>query len=349
MSRRAFDFCIERLDGLVLQSMSLISVLMPCYNVAPYVSAAVHSVLNQGWKDMELIVVDDGSTDGSMAILRSIYDARLILVEQKQSGAAAARNRAFTLAQGEFVMFMDSDDWVPPEHLEALYTCAHVGDGLVGMGQWDRFYSRLDEAKFPPRPTYRDAPGNEWLVQDWYGGGGMTNPGMFLIPRYLIEEHGGWDERLSLIDDFEFYARIIARSGGVRFAPEARLYYRSGRGDNLSGGRNRKAAESACLSLILGTQHLLEIENSPQTRRACANVLQVFEYGFYPQFKDLRQQVRRRVAELGGADIKPDGPPGFQRLRPWVGWRVARHVQLAAERLRLNGAARAVKRRISAS
>ena len=128
----------------------------------------------------------------------------------------------------------------------------------------------------------------------------------------------------------------------MRFAPGARLYYRSGLRDSLSGQKSRTAVESAFLSLMLGTQHLLDAEDSPRTRRACANVLQNFDYTYYPAHADLRARVRARVAELGGADLAPHGPPGFQKLRRFVGWRAARRVQHLAEKLRLNRAARAL-------
>ena len=323
----------------------LISVLIPCFNAGNYLREAVLSVLCQNWEDLELIVVDDGSSDNSVDVLRSFDDCRLSFIKQSNAGAAAARNRAFFQARGKFVMFLDADDWIPPTHLTALHSAVANEESCIGMAQWDRFYTKPEEARFPPRATYRDSPGSEWLIQDWSAGGGIAGPGMFLIPRDLIERCGGWDERLSLVDDFEFHARIIAGSGGVKFAPEARLYYRSGLSSSLSGRRSRKAAESAYLSLMLGTQHLLDVENNPRARRTCANVLQNFEYGFYPDFPDLRAKIRRRVAELGGADLAPSGPPGFQKLRPWVGWRAARRIQLLAEHWGINRAVRTGARR----
>lgn len=321
-------------------SNPLISVLMPCHNASAYLQETVSSVLSQSWENLELIVVDDGSSDASLGILRSIDDPRLLIAEQPQSGAAVARNCAFSRSRGQFVMFLDADDWIPPEHLAALHSAASCTNSCLGMAQWDRFYKSLDKALFPARATYRDAPGVDWLIQDWSEGAGMAGPGMFLIPRDLIERHGNWDERLSLLDDFEFHARIIARSGGVRFAPGARLYYRSGLTGSLSRRRSRKSAESACLSLMLGTQHLLDVEDNAHARRACANTMQNFEYGYYPDYPDLRAKIRRRIEELGGADLEPSGPPGFHKLRMWMGWRAARRVQRLAERWGLNRAAR---------
>jgi glycosyltransferase involved in cell wall biosynthesis len=317
-----------------------VSVLIPCHNAAPYVGAALDSVLGQTWRRLEVIVVDDGSTDRSAAILAGYARRGVRVIHQQSAGAAAARNRALAASSGESILFLDADDLVNPEHIASLQAAIAGAPRCIAMSQWDRFTVSPDEARFPHRSTYRDAPGAAWLARDWAEAGSMTQCGMFLIPRAVLAEVGGWDERLMLIDDFEFYARAIAGSAGVRYAPGARLYYRSGLAHSLSGTRTRKAVESAFLSLMLGTSHLLAAEDSPRTRRACANVLQDFDYAYYPAHADLRQKVRARIATLGGSDLAPDGPPGFQRLRRLVGWRAARRVQHLAERLRLNRAAR---------
>jgi GT2 family glycosyltransferase len=317
-----------------------VSVLIPCHNAAPYVGATLDSVLGQTWPRLEVIVVDNGSTDASAAILEGYARRGVRVLRQQSTGAAAARNRALTASTGAFILFLDADDLVNPEHIASLHAAIADAPRAIAMSQWDRFVYAPDEAQFPHRATYRDALGAAWLAQDWAEAGSMTQCGMFLIPRTLLAEAGGWDERLTLIDDFEFYARVIAASAGVRYAEGARLYYRSGLAGSLSGTRSRKAVESAFLSLMLGTSHLLAAEDSRRTRRACANVLQDFDYTYYPAHADLREKVRARIADLGGSDLAPFGPPGFQRLRRLVGWRAARRVQHLAERLRLNRAAR---------
>lgn len=318
-----------------------VSVLIPCYNAAPYVGATLESVLAQTWKRLEAIVVDDGSTDGSAAVLAG-YSSRGVRVirQQNAGGAAAARNRALAASSGQLILFLDADDLINPDHLSSLHASIANAPRCIAMSQWDRFSVSPDEARFPHRSSYWDAPGAAWLVHDWAQAAAMTQCGMFMIPRAILASVGGWDERLTLIDDFEFYARAIAGSAGVRFAPGARLYYRSGLTHSLSGQQSRRAVESAFLSLMLGTQHLLDAEDSPRTRRACASMLQSFDYAYYPDHADLRAKVRARVAELGGASLAPDGPPGFQKLRRLVGWRTARRVQHLAERLRLKRAAR---------
>jgi hypothetical protein len=168
----------------------------------------------------------------------------------------------------------------------------------------------------------------------------MTQSGMLLLPRRLLDAHGLWYEQLSLDDDFEFFARMISKSGGIRFAPGGALCYRSAIRGSLSGQRTAAAAQSAFLSLDLATRHLLAAKDPANTRRVCANLFQAFDYRFFPQHRSLRSEARKRVAELGGADLAPDGPPGFQRLRPWIGWRAARLAQIAAQKAGLNGASR---------
>jgi GT2 family glycosyltransferase len=314
---------------------------MACRNAARYVSAAINSVLAQTWDDFEIIVVDDGSTDNSREVLSGFTDPRMRVIAQQNAGASFARNKAFAASSGPFVIYFDADDIMGPRHLESLVSRLRDGPDCIVFSRWSRFVTSLDEASFPVRPTEKDMTGVDWILRDWANARPMTQSGMFLIPRNLIEKHGGWDERLSLIDDFEFFARILTQSAGVRFAPEARLLYRSGVPGSLSGRRSRKAVESAHLSLMLGTQHLLDAEDSPRTRKVCANVLQDFEYTYYPDHPDLRASMRTRVKELGGSDLEPDGPPGFHKLRRFTGWKLARQVQRLAERQGWNGAARA--------
>ena len=316
-----------------------VSVLIPCYNAAPYVGAALESALAQTWPNLEIIVVDDGSTDGSAAACEKYVARGVQVFRQKNEGAAAARNRAHSASTGQFILFLDADDQISPEHITGLGAAITGAPRCVAMSQWDRFRSSPAEAEFPHRSAYRDASGVDWLVEAWSDARPMMQPGMFLMPRDLLAEAGGWDSRLSLIDDFEFIARVLAISAGVRFAPSARLYYRSGLAGSLSGHKSRTAVKSAFLSSMLATQHLLDAEDSPRTRRACACILQSFEYTYYPGHADLRAQIRARVAELGGADLAPEGPPGFHKLRRAIGWRAARRVQHLAERMKLNGAA----------
>lgn len=100
----------------------MVSIIIPVYNVAPYLAACIDSVLAQSYADIEVLLVDDGSTDGSEALCDdyACRDARVTVLHQTNSGPAAARNAALDVAQGEFVAFIDSDDVVHRQYVECL-------------------------------------------------------------------------------------------------------------------------------------------------------------------------------------------------------------------------------------
>jgi glycosyltransferase involved in cell wall biosynthesis len=310
---------------------------MPAYNAEDYVAAALDSVLGQTWSNLEIIVVNDGSTDGTAGVLDRYSDeARVTVIHQENQGAAAARNRAYEESSGELIKFFDGDDLLSPEFVERQVERLDGSTAHVASAEWARFYDDPSGATFEPEPVWQDMNAVDWLVTAWQDARPMMQPALWLIPRPLLDRVGLWNKELSLIDDFEFGARLLAHSEGVRFAPGARLYYRSGLDENLSGQDSREHVESAFRALMDGTQHLLDREDSPRTRRAAANMLQDFIYGYYPDHPDLRAKVRARIDELGGSDLEPKGPPGFEMLQPLLGWKLARRVKRFAVRHGLN-------------
>ncbi|QGZ41787.1 glycosyltransferase involved in cell wall biosynthesis [Pseudoduganella flava] len=102
----------------------LCSVVMPVYNKAEFVEFAIRSVLEQTHADLELIVVDDGSTDHSAEVIKKIEDSRLRLIQQPNGGVSRARNRGIEAATGELISFLDADDWYGPFYLEAIVAMA---------------------------------------------------------------------------------------------------------------------------------------------------------------------------------------------------------------------------------
>ena len=96
------------------------SIVVPLYNKAPYIETALRSVLDQSIADFEVIVVDDGSTDGGAEIVRALDDPRITVIRQTNGGVSRARNVGISMAQGEWVAFFDADDWMHPEYFATL-------------------------------------------------------------------------------------------------------------------------------------------------------------------------------------------------------------------------------------
>ncbi len=249
-------------------------------------------------------------------------------------GQCAAANRAFAEAKGDLIKFFDADDIIAADYVEKQVDRIGRRRDVVVMGEWDRFFNDPKETSFPHLPMYRDADPVEWLTTEWMNARPMMQCALWLIPRQVLDRSGLWDERLSLINDFEFFARVLVNSSEILYSPGARLFYRSGIDDSLSGQKSRKAVESAFNSLMWGTEHLLNARNTEHTRQAAANVLQDFIFTYYPDHTDLRQQAAQRVDELGGGTVQPDGSPAFQALRKILGWKMARRAERASRWLR---------------
>ena len=101
--------------------MVKVSIILTAFNEERYIKKAIESILNQTFKDLELIVVNDGSTDNTLDIIKGFDDERIVLINQENRGPGASRNRALELAKGDYIMYLDGDDWYCEEAVEIAY------------------------------------------------------------------------------------------------------------------------------------------------------------------------------------------------------------------------------------
>lgn len=312
----------------------LVSILIPCYNAAPWLAATLRSALAQTWPRKEIIVVDDGSTDASLAIANEFASGTLKVIAQRNQGQSAAFNRAVSVAQGDYCEFLDADDLLHPEKISRQVSAlADVGPAWIASGAWARFQNDPVEARFEEEAVWRDLDPVTWLVTSW-SGGGMMHGAAWLVPRSIVDRAGPWGDDLSLVNDFDFFCRVLLQSDGVKFCRDAMTYYRSGMSGSLSAQKSRRAWQSAFDSFTRGTDHLLARENSERTRRAAARTFQSFAYSAYPTAPDLVALAEKRVAELGGSDYRLRSGRWFNALVSVGGWKLARCVQVFSHRIR---------------
>ncbi len=303
----------------------LVSILIPCYNAAPWIAQTLQSALNQTWSNLEIIMVDDGSTDDSFAIAKSFESSQVKVIQQSNQGASVARNQALSLAQGDYIQYLDADDLLAPDKIrqQVEQLSLNQNAGQIAAGEWARFYHDPETAIFSSEPVWEDFAPVDWLICSW-NGGGMMHPAAWLIPRNIA---GTWDESLSLHDDGEYFCRVVLASRGVKFCWGARSYYRSGLLNSLSRANSQSAIESGFQAIELEIDHLLAAENSDRTRRACATALQRFIYSVYPDAPDLIAKAEKRVESLGGTNLPPSGGSRFLMLSKVVGWKTAKRLQ----------------------
>lgn len=305
----------------------LVSILIPCYNAAPWLAETLESVLAQTWLHKEIIVVDDGSKDRSLEIAKTFESRGVKVISQQNRGASAARNRAFQEAQGDFIQYMDADDLLAPDKIERqVQLLTGKNFNCVASGEWARFYKTPSEALFTAQPLWIDMTPVEWLVCAWEEHW-MMHPAAWLVPRQIADQAGPWNENLSLDDDGEYFCRIVLASQGVKFCWGAKTYYRSGISGSLSGAKSDNAWRSAFRSLDIRTTNLLAREDSPRTRCVCATAFQRFIYEVYPDASALLKQAEDKVLQYGGSNLKPTGGPAFQILSTLLGWERAKQIQ----------------------
>ncbi len=300
----------------------LVSIIIPCHNAGRWLRATLQSALAQTWPVTEIIVINDGSTDDSLAAARQFEPQGVRIVDQPNHGASAARNHGLRLARGDFIQFLDADDLISPEKIGAQVELLRDRPaGSVATCAWGRFQDDPRTARFVDEAVFRDFAPVDFLVLAG-DTGAMMHPSCWLLPRAVAERAGPWDESLSLNDDGEYFARTLLASAGMVYSAAGRSYYRSGLPGSLSQQRGERARRSQFRSLELITQHLLAAEDTPRTRQAAANYLQRFIHDFFPQPADLMQAAEARVAALGGSSLAaPPMGPVTRRLAAVLGWR----------------------------
>jgi glycosyltransferase involved in cell wall biosynthesis len=309
-------------------SMPRVSVVIPCYNAERWLAQTIASVRAQRFDGIEIVCVDDGSRDGTAALLERLAGPDLRLVRQENRGQSAAANLGQRHARADYIQFLDADDLLHPDKIAAQYERLQALPMAVAVSAWARFHDDPGEARFVPEPCWRDGDPMAWLALAWHEGGGMLYPGRWLLPRRVLEAAGPWDESLTVHNDGEFFTRVVLASSGVVHVDAARAYYRSGHGGNVSARRDRHSLSSYHRSLALMAAHVGGTEAPERVRHGLALMWQRFAHGAYPYTPDLAEDALLQAARLhDGARLPPDGGWRFRVMRSVLGWRLARRMQ----------------------
>jgi len=205
----------------------LVSVIIPTYNRAALVAAAVASVKAQTYRDFEIIVVDDASTDGTFEALTTGREFR-VLRHPHRRGVAAARNLGVAAARGEWLAFLDSDDLWLPDKLARQFLLLE-GQPELRLCQTDETWVRRGVRVNKPA-AHRKVAGQIFLPSL---GRCMISPSAVMLNRRLLEDHGGFDETLPAAEDYDLWLRLTWRYE-VGLVDEPLVIKRGGHPDQLS-------------------------------------------------------------------------------------------------------------------
>ena len=308
----------------------LVSILIPAYNAERWIGATIESVVAQTWHHKEIIVVDDGSSDGTLTVARQFESKGVHVVTQANQGAAAARNKALSLSRGDYIQWLDADDLLSPEKIAYQARAAEqTSDGRVLFSSpWGFFRFRPARARFVPSPLWCDLGPTEWMIRKWEGNWHMQTA-TWLVSRELTEMAGPWDTRLLGDDDGEYFSRVINASNGIQFIRQSRVYYRIMPTNRLSYiGRSDKKKEAQFLGMKLQIGYLRAREDSDRVRAACVNYLQTWLPNFYPERPDLVEEAQQLAATLGGRLSVPNASWKYAWIEKLFGFGAAKRTQL---------------------
>ena len=284
----------------------LVSILIPAYNAERWIGDTIRSCIAQTWPHVEIIVVDDGSRDATLSVARGFASRTVKVVTQPNSGAPVARNRAYELAEGAFVQWLDADDLLAPDKIAQQMRAARELDDprVLLSGAFGTFYRRPDKALFERTSLWQDlAPIDYFLIR--FNQNACFQTDAWLVSRELTEAAGPWSDIGSPDDDGEYFCRVALKSTRIKFVGEARSYYRQGVGSGLHLVNSTKKANALFQSKVNCIRHLTSLEDSPRTRRAAIQLLQDWMPYFYPEHQEIVARAQLLARELGGELTPP--------------------------------------------
>ncbi|MEM9806217.1 MAG: glycosyltransferase [Cyanobacteria bacterium P01_D01_bin.56] len=204
--------------------MPTVSVVIPLYNAEKTIRTTLDSVLNQTFSDLELIVIDDGSTDSSLEIVNTYSDNRLRVFSFDNSGAAAARNQGIARAIGDYIALLDADDvWTPDklaDQLEMFKENPKAGLVYSWSDYIDADGNPVCSGKRVITSTNLEATYGKLLVSNF-----LENGSTPLIPKDVLIDVGGFDESLNSSQDLDLYLKIAAKYSFAT-VPKVQVHYR---------------------------------------------------------------------------------------------------------------------------
>jgi glycosyltransferase involved in cell wall biosynthesis len=316
----------------------LVSILIPAYNAEQWFSETMRSALAQSWERTEIIVVDDGSRDNTLAVARQFGSQRVKVVSQENQGAAAARNKCFSLCHGDYIQWLDADDLLSPDKISRQMELVLQGAGPRALlsSEWAHFLYRPHRAKFVPSALWHDLSKAEWLIRK-IGQNLHMQTATWLVSRELSEAAGPWNTELLGDDDGEYFCRVLMASDGVRFVPNARVYYRESGASSLSYiGHSERKMVAQWKSMEKHIGYLLSLEDSGRARAACLQYIRNWLIYFYPERQELVEKAQALARDLGGRLEPPRLSWKYSWIRALFGWNLAKRAQVMLPAVKWN-------------
>jgi glycosyltransferase involved in cell wall biosynthesis len=266
---------------------SLVSVVVPMYNTELYIGECLQSLLDQTYKPLEIIVVNNGSTDGSSEVVLGVGRSEIIrLINQEGSGGPSSpRNHALRLAKGDLIFFFDSDDIALPEKIELTVDALTRADDDVLMAITDFSVQDVDNSCRQSESYLAGFDAIGGLLENWRGngslrlsgesafnlllGGNFVGTSSVAIKKTVLDKIGGFDETLGNSEDYDLWLRVV-REGGMVIVDKVLHKYRI-RSQGISRQSDRELSPCRIEVLRRQFEHKLTIEQKSRVRMRIAD------------------------------------------------------------------------------
>lgn len=286
-----------------MDNSPLVSILIPLYNTEAYIAKTLDNCLAQTYPNIEIVVVDDGSSDNSLAIALKYAEKHenIKVFVQENAGAPRARNLAFEKCSGEYIQYLDADDLMSEKKIEAQMKLAegyNFDPGVIFTSKFSYLTQSIEDADYFYQPIdHSYDSGIDWLVDAWSGGGFGVVMG-WLTHRDLIEKAGKWNESLKKNQDGEFFSRVVVQAKKIVMTNDTMVYYRRTGESSISSQFKESAAASTLESFRLYEANVKDIEN-PRLKKALAYTYLGFIANYYPHFPHLLEEAEEEIHRLG--------------------------------------------------
>jgi glycosyltransferase involved in cell wall biosynthesis len=311
------------MEGNPMTERPCISVVIPCYNAAPLIGETLESVFRQEGVTLEVIVVDDGSTDGSALLVERAFPAAIV-VRQENAGVSAARNRGMALAKHPLLQFLDADDLLEPGKLAIQARALLDPSSDIAYGDWDRICRRGDTWQLMETISRRLTSGAEevelFMSRFW------APPAVYLMKREIVFRVGAWSSTLPVIQDARYMLDCALHGGRFVYCPGKMARYRAEQPGSLSK-RNRSAFLRDCL---INAQEMEEWWRSrglldSVRKRAVLDVEATVAKNAFGLDRALADEAYRSVVALDPRYV-PAEPPKMRWAAKLLGLRAALHL-----------------------
>ena len=284
----------------------LVSICIPMYNVSEYIEETLHRILKQSYENIEIVIVDDHSTDGSYSLAKAYESDKVKVYQNIKKGGNAARNYAFEMSNGTYIKFMDADDYCSDTMVEEQLN-RMIRDGTENTLIHSPLKMLDPDGSFfnPHRSIDKDySPGIELLIAIWKREG-FNIPHSHLMHRNLVKKVGGWDEEIIKNQDGEFFARVAAIADQALSIKNVFAIWRQTK-KGVSTQTSLDAHSSVIDTYNVITELLIHYDDSSQMREICGKYIGGFVYENYPQIKSLMPKVYLLLKKMDSSLLLPN-------------------------------------------